>query len=65
MNLAWLPLTAQLGDLTYAGEWAMDGADLHVRCAQGSAVRALMPWDKAVPVAEQILIEILDKAGAL
>ena len=59
------PLTAQIGDQTFTGEYAVDGDQLIVRCAYGARTVMENPLSKPLASAERLLVEILRAAGKL
>ncbi len=59
------PLTAQLGDKTYAGVWGVRGETVLVRCAHGEAAARLNLWTRPIAVAERLLIQIHRQGGQL
>jgi Zn-dependent protease len=56
--VAWTPLTAQLGDRTYGGEWRIVWPNVEVRAAAGAQSAPLASWDHASNLAERLLIAI-------
>jgi hypothetical protein len=59
------PLTIQLGDVTYGGEWRRVGDRVLVRCPFGERGARTSWWRKSGPVAERLLLELLREGGAL
>ncbi len=59
------PLTIQMGDRTFAGEWMEDGEVIHVRCAEGERSGKSSLWTKPASIAERLLLEILKESGQI
>ncbi|MEW5685274.1 MAG: site-2 protease family protein [Pseudomonadota bacterium] len=55
----WTPLTAQMGDRTYAGEFrVLHGGEVQVRAAAGERSARISAWDHATNLAERLLVAI-------
>lgn len=58
-DAGWTPLTAQLGDRTYTGEYrVLHGAEVQVRAAAGDRSARISTWDHATNLAERLLLAI-------
>ena len=59
------PLTIQVGDNTYVGEWATEGQTVWVHSPVGEKSKTLTFWDKPISAAELLLFDLLKDSGQL
>jgi hypothetical protein len=53
------PFTAQLGDVTFSGNWVFEEGIVKVECSRGGGEKKVGWWQKPGPVAEQLLVRLM------